>query len=295
MWDADGVASVSNTSNSKCAVGGLIFLQEIASVADTEPAETGIGGPLLMAGLGLRLTGQKSFLLGAISSSHSAEDLALLSNFESGASNLRVLQRAPLQFSTPRLLGTSSAYQISGDPALWRGSTSIPKEVNKLVLANADPAWYAQLLEHRREGSQVFIDIHSQWIRFRPSETLSCLRVANVVTLTESELQLLPRQVVVQAHLGSQGGPALVIKQGASGCVVRANGREAVVPAPALSRPPSHDVGAGDLLLGLLAANCPFKSELEVEDLILAYERSMPFLAQFLSCDAPLAFLHRHL
>ena len=295
MWDADGGASMSNAGSSKSAVGGLIFLQEIASVSDTEPAEAGIGGPLLMAGLGLHWAGEKPFLLGAISSSHSAGDLTLLSNFESGASNLRVLQRAPLGFSAPRLLGASSGYQISGDPALWRGSTSVPKEVNKLVLANADPAWYSQLLAQSRGSSQVFIDIHSQWIRFRPSETLSCLRAANVVTLTESELQLLPRQVVVQAHLGSQGGPALVIKHGASGCVVRANGREAIVPAPVLSRPASHDVGAGDLLLGLLAAHCPFKPELEVEDLVLAYERSMPFLAQFLSCDAPLAFLHRHL
>jgi hypothetical protein len=286
---------MSNASNSKSAVGGLIFLEEIASVFSKEPAEAGIGGPLIMAGLGLRSAGEKSFLLGAISSSHSAEDLALLGNFESGASNLRVLQIAPLVLSTPRLLGASSSYQIRGDPALWRGSTSVPKEVNKLVLANADPAWYAQLLAHSRRDSQVFIDIHSQWIKFRPSETLSCLRAANVVTLTESELQLLPRQVVVQAHLGLQGGPALVIKYGASGCLVRANGREAIVPAPVLLRPASHDVGAGDLLLGLLAAHCPFKPEIEVEDLVLAYERSMPFLAQFLSCDAPLAFLHQHL
>lgn len=277
------------------AVAGLIFLQKMAGASGTEQAEVGIGGPLLMAGLGLRWAGVRTLLFGAVSSFHSQDELLLLRSFEGGIANLRVLRKAPLEFSTPRLLGTSSTYQISGDPALWRGSTSLPQGLRKLVLANADPAWYAQLLAPGRENLQVFFDIHSQWLKFRPSETLSCLRAANVVTLTEDELRLLPRQLLAQARLGSPGGPALLIKHGASGCVVRANGREASVPPPVLSRPASHDVGAGDLLLGLLAAHSPSERELEVEDLVLAYERSMPFLAQFLSCDTPIAFLHREL
>lgn len=277
------------------AVCGLTFRQLFVddSGRDTEVAR--LSGPLLSAGLGVRLAGENPYLLGAVSASLSSDEFALFNTFRSGLNGVKVLQKEPLVLRTPRLLNGSVRYKILGDPALWRGSAQLPEGVNRLVLANADPAWYAQIVATLRNEIQIFVDLHSQWLPFRPSETLTCLRAASVVTLTEAEYQILPKHLLLKSRLGAQGGPALLIKRGSRGCFLRANDQDIEMSAPELAHAPSHDVGAGDLLIGLLAGHCPMTRTVDLEDLQRAYLRSMPTLSEFLNCNDPVTFIHRNL
>jgi hypothetical protein len=182
------------------------------------------------------------------------------------------LDVAPLRWSSAAIRGATPG-TVVGDPRQWRDpvDTSV-LDGRRCALATADPRWYAPLLRQSRPAL-VAIDVCGEWPSFCAPAIRDCVRHAHLVTITAVDYRRLPRTVLEGVRLGHDGGPALIVKNGGAGVHIRCRGATIELPAPPV-RTLRTDVGAGDLLLGCLAANLdPHPDGLTPEELRDAYER----------------------
>src|SRR5262249_33428098 len=127
------------------------------------------------------------------------------------------------------------------------------------------------------------MDIDAGWAASQSPALRQCLRRAQLVTVTRRDHERLPADCIAGIGLGEPGGPALIIKSGPAGVTVLANGESVALPAPVVQQPIRTDIGAGDLLLGLLSARIALHSRPAfLETIEGAYREACPVVAQLL-------------
>jgi hypothetical protein len=255
-----------------------------------------LAGPLIFAGTGAFLFHAQVQLFGAVPAKLKNDDFKLLRRLDPEGRMLHQLSLPALVLISDRILGENNSSRIVGDPAVWRAPFS-PDELNGqiLVLANADPCWYEQILTSCNPRL-VAMDVHGEWVTWRASSLNTCLRRANIITITEQDLKKLPKSVLSGVRAGHESGRALIIKRGQKGISVFAGGQEVDLPAPKLDSDIQTDVGAGDFLLGALVGCLSRETnDLTLRDFKEAYDICSPLLSALLTSRNSIDFLRRSL
>jgi sugar/nucleoside kinase (ribokinase family) len=258
------------------------------------PAPPALGGPALAAALGARLLGGRVRLLAAVPAELGPAEQQLLRRLDPEGAFLRPLPFAALRWVGARVQGDNGRAEVVGDPVAWRAEPPYPDLRGRtLVLANGDPKWYAQLLQAGRPRF-VALDVHGEWVlAHRAAALQACLSRAHLLTITRRDFEALPSQVLPGVRAGRRGGPALVVKDGARGVRLHADGQRRDRPAPPVARVLT-DVGAGDLLLGALAAAlAPGPCPPGLDDLTRAYDRCAPTVGALVGSEDWPSFVAR--
>jgi hypothetical protein len=243
-----------------------------------------LGGPAITAALGASRHGGPVHLLAALPSDLSAADLDLLRLVDPGSVALPRLPWPALTIMAPPVLGERRIPRVVGDPTVWRVAWS-PAEIDgrPLILASADPQWYIDLLVSCRPR-MIMMDIHGEWAAYRARALNTCLRRADLVTITEQEYAALPKEVLHGVRLGFAGHQVLILKRGARGIRILSDGARRDLPAPAVPLGIQSDLGAGDLLIGALGAALSRAAlPWTVEVVQHAYEEVCPSIALLLT------------
>jgi hypothetical protein len=241
-------------------------------------------GPVVAAGLGASLRGRDVRLLAAIPGDATSCDREFIRQVDPEGQFLSPVAERPLRWAGKRIVAETGAWEIQGDARRWRAP--LPPEARSgmpLVLANGDPAWYAELLTSARP-SFVAIDVEAAWAPYRGEALNTCLTRANLITVTATDLRLMPKRVWRDVRAGHRGAPAaLLIKHGREGISVLADGRKRDLPPPTAPDRVVTDVGAGDLLLGALSACLSREAgPLSLDAVEGAYRGAIPILAELL-------------
>lgn len=248
-----------------------------------------LSGPVILASIGAQETGLKTDLLTALPGDLTSTDRLLLNRIDPGLFHVRHLTEPAMQLVTPRHLSNSAAYDIVGTPTIWRAPLRLTRDCYRaVVLSNGDPAWYCSWIHSIGIECPIILDLHGMWFGYRETEIQNCLSRATLVTLTRAEFSSLPRALVARAALGKHGGAALILKDGANGCIARAFGGEVELPAPQVKGEALHDIGAGDLLIGLLAGHLATISKAwTLTDIVQAYHASLSRISELLRSERP--------
>lgn len=240
-----------------------------------------LAGPALGAALGAHVVGRRAELLIAIANDVPPAALRLLHALDPIG---RLVQRRPgpsLRWSAAAILAETRRWRLDGDPRVWFASAD-PALVRgrTVVLANGHPAAHADLLER---GAPAFagIDVDGSWAASQGPAIARCVERAQLVTIGETDFVRLPATLRAQLQLGDR---ALVRKDGARGGRITVAGDELVVPPPPLAAPVVTDVGAGDVLLGVMTTVLAAESRpLSVATVAAAYRRAWAILARLLT------------
>ena len=270
-------------------VSGLVWVTEGRPAHHTADAGV-LTGPAIGAALGLLHFAQSPQLVVAVPESTNRADRRYINAIDPRGRLLCPKPLPPLVWAAGAIVGDERRWALRGDPRHW-GVACHPSELHgrTLVLANGHIGSYAGLL---RAGRPRFVamDINVGWV---PSQVLAlgqCLRRAHLVTITRSDLERLPRAATSGTGLGEPGGAALLVKAGPAGVTLVAGGHSCMLPPPEVARLQT-DVGAGDLLLGCLAAllgHTPVP--LSAKHVEHAYAKVRPVLSRLLQSDGFDAF-----
>lgn len=250
-----------------------------------------IEGPALCAAAGVVLAGLAPMLLAAVPAMLGPIDRLVLERLSVGGDLTLSRAQPALRYEGPPVVG-DGAYAIHGDPPDWRATCPTHRLGGRsLVLANGDPEWYALLLADACPAFTA-MDLHRAWLHVRLREIATCLRRVDLVTLTESELDRLPRDAVRGLRYGQPGGPAMVVKRGSRGVTLLAAGASRDASAPTPEGGVQSDVGAGDFLLGALTARlAQAPPPVSMARLQAAYRSACRDLGRFLAAPSLTAFL----
>jgi len=269
-------------------ITGLVLRFSVAG-CDGRP----LGGPAVYAGLAAALSGHPAKLAVVVGSDLTEQESMLLDRIGSPSASRMVRQRSTPVWRGRALLGDAREGAISEDLSPW-SSPVLADAKGGLVCANADPSCLDRLIAATAPPWVAF-DCHSAWLRVRREPLLKCLARSNLVTMTEHERDMLPREIFARARLGEATGPALVVKKGARGIEIVVNGMRLSMPPPQIATV-RCDIGAGDMLLGALAACLKGNDAVNLpglEQIAAAYERCRPLLTMLLSAPDPAAFIAR--
>jgi len=228
-------------------VCGLSFRVRIASF------QAMIGGPAIYSALGVLNTGISPQLITAFGNNLTTDDRRVIDAIDPQAYSRYPVKPMPMiEWRSSAILGETGKGQLSADPEQW---TKVPEigevaDTTILVLANGDPVVYSKLLAVVKP-TLIFMDVYSEWLKYRSKEVGECLRKADVVTMTEREYSLLPKLALSGITFG-QDNKILVLKRGAKGVSIVVSGEVHDLP-PASPSFVYSDVGCGDFLLGLIA------------------------------------------
>jgi len=168
----------------------------------------------------------------------------------------------------------------------------VPDSSGVLAIANMDPgAVTAAALVWPR---LVLVDLYESWIRYRPKSSIELARRADVLFLTEQELAAFSPSS--QRDIVDAPDKFIVLKRGPQGVTLRYGGQHRQLPAASPERVLS-DLGAGDLVLGFVAARLASRvkddKRIDINDLESAYLEALPWIAQLLESPSPIDFLAR--
>lgn len=270
------------------------MLQNISqSVPHPPTADALLSGPAMATALGVAACGEPVQLLVAVPQAASASALRLLRALDADGALWRRLPQAPLRWHTPAVIGTQRRWQLDGDPRGWSAEASPAALAGRvLALANGPPAAYAAMLTSATPRFTAF-DLDARWAPSQPAALAACVRLADLLTLTRTDYQHLPPSVFAGSRAGQPGGPLLIIKDGAHGVDLLADGKRLHLPPAAINGPLRTDVGAGDLLLGALAAQLGrLPAPPTLDDCATAYHLALPLLARLLGSASLIAFAH---
>jgi sugar/nucleoside kinase (ribokinase family) len=257
-------------------------------------SEEPLAGPAIGAAVGASLVGADVTLLTAVPSDIGGADHRLLSRLDRTRSLVKTSQLPALRWAAPQVLGDLRSWRMHGDPRLWRVPDLPPGALDGclVVLANADPDWYADVLSAHRPRF-VAVDVDGAWTLYRTKSINLCLRRAHLVTISENDLKALPRGVLSGVRAGYSAGTALVIKRGAAGVRLVVNGEHRDLPPPVSPSSVRTDIGAGDVLLGGLATSLGFDDDMSMDRVEDAYQRCVPIITHLLLSDSFPAFVAR--
>jgi hypothetical protein len=259
---------------------------------NVENLENVLTGPAVGAALGVRAWNRPTDLLIAVPNATPAGAQRLLRLLDPEG-HLWTNRREPaLQWFAQPIISDRQCWTLQGDPRKWVADCDPALLYDRVVtLANGNPSVYADLLE-KASLRWSAIDIDGRWSPSQPAALNRCLRRVNLVTITRRDYEQVHGHVFAGTKIGQSGGAAVVIKAGADGIIVKAEGETRLLPAPA-SEKVTNDVGAGDFLLGLLTARlgscCSPCSVAEIES---AYRDALPLLARLLESDGFTSFAH---
>ena len=273
-------------------VGGLIW-QMSQGEARLPATDALLSGPAMATALGVAASGEPLQLLVAVPQAASANALRLLRALDADGTLWRRLPQAPLRWHTPAVIGTHRRWQLDGDPRGWSAPASAAVLSGRvLALTNGPPAAYAAMLASAIPRFTAF-DLDARWAPSQPAALAACVRLADLLTLTRTDYQNLPPSVLAGSGAGQPGGSLLIIKDGANGVDLLADGKHLHLPPAAINGPLRTDVGAGDLLLGLLAARLGrLPAPPTLDDCAVAYLAALPVLAKLLGSASLIAFAH---
>nr|WP_315250263.1 hypothetical protein [uncultured Duganella sp.] len=276
-------------------VGGLIWQM---SQGEPRPpaADALLSGPAMATALGVASCGEQVRLLVAVPQAASASALRLLRALDADGVLWHRRPQAPLRWHTPAVIGTRRRWQLDGDPRGWSAEAPPAALAGRvLALANGPPAAYAAMLASAAPRFTAF-DLDARWAPSQPAALAACVRLADLLTLTRTDYQNLPPGVFAGSGAGQPGGPLLIIKDGANGAILLADGKRLRLPPAAIGGPLRTDVGAGDLLLGALAARLGrLPAPPTPDDCASAYHATLPLLARLLGSASLIAFAHEQL
>lgn len=263
-------------------VAGLVWV--MGSVSDAQPfTHEVLVGPAVGAALGVRAAGAVPEFLVAISDSLSDTARRLIRALDASGHLIRLRHALPLRWSANPVLADTRRWHLDGDPRPWFATCDPTLLTDRvLVLANGNPSAHADLLETGRQSFAV-IDIDASWAASQVPALRRCLRRAQLVTITQGDYARLPSDLLAGSGLGQRHGAALVIKSGEGGVTVIAEGEQRQLPAPVFEGPIGTDIGAGDVLLGILGARLGLQlSPISAEDIESAYRAALPVVARLL-------------
>jgi hypothetical protein len=263
-------------------VSGMVWIMDDPEAAGS-PADEVLSGPAVGAAIGVRAAGARPELLVAIPDSHVGEARRFLRVLDPTGRLVGRRREPPLRWSTGPVVDEACRWTLAGDPRGWSG-TCEPVELHGriVVLANGNPYAYARMLKDAQPG-YVAIDIDGCWVASQSSAIKECVRRARLVTITRRDHERLPPGFFAGTGSGGPSGPMLVIKAGAAGVELIAEGGRRVLPAPPVDGPVGTDVGAGDVLLGFLAARLGSTwVPPSLETLEAAYREATPVLSKLL-------------
>jgi sugar/nucleoside kinase (ribokinase family) len=240
-----------------------------------------LGGPVFGAAVGAAVHGADVTLMAALSAEDASEPLVRL--LDRAGDLVDELPVPPLRWSGPTVCGEGSPAAVEGDACAWRARTDpAVLDGQRCALANADPRWYARLLRYCAPRFAA-IDLSGEWLSFCAPAVRECLSRVHLVTMTEADHRALPRTALEGVRLGYHGGPALIVKRGHKGVVVRCGGVTTELAPPQVAHVRA-DVGAGDVLLGCLAAQLGAPADgLRSPEVCEAYQSSTGTVARLLS------------
>ncbi len=247
------------------------------------PRASTLGGPLLMAGAGARCLGVRGVLVGAIPSECSSSEMEMIRAIAAPESTLITLDETPLAWHGPAICGQHTHRELLGAPQRWHHPEP-PPSPGRVVLANADPNWSLPMLLRDRPRS-IFADLDAAWGPSRIRSAAEIARRARIVTIGERDLGEWPE--IKEASTHDEG--ILVVKRGEHGLRVVLKGVQVELPAPIDTHEVLCDVGAGDLLIGLLGAAMP--EEMSIDRIVEAYGMARGIIRRLLSSGHPSDFL----
>ncbi len=251
-----------------------------------------IGGPGIYAALGARLVNAVPTLGLRLGIDVSHRELVFITRLGSLSSEIERVEQANLLWQGPILLDQTRVGMAVGEPTSM-SPAQLPGSDGWLTVANLDPS--AILSAVGLWTGPVAVDCYEPWIRFRPKSSIALASRADVLFLTERELAAFPGNA--QRFILEAKDRFVVLKKGSRGVSLYHNGHERQLPAPTPLVIRS-DLGAGDLLLGLLSGHLAGASgpndALTIDNLEEAYFTVRPWLSELLSASHPIEFLARH-
>lgn len=271
-------------------VSGLVWV--MVDGGRTGPAADDVlGGPAIGAALGVRAAGAGPELLVAISDSMPAGSRRLVDALDPPGRLICRRPAPPLRWTAGPIVAETRRWTLEGDPRGWAAACE-PDQVSgrALVLANGDPDPYARWLRSSQPG-YVAIDVDGSWVASRPWAVNECLRRADLVTITRGDYDRVPPDVLEGTGVGRRPGAVLVIKSGSAGVEIVAGGQRRALPPPGVDARVGTDVGAGDVLLGFLAARLGSRAApCDLEAAEAAYLDAGPTLSRLLQSRSFLGF-----
>ncbi len=185
--------------------------------------------------------------------------------------------------------GASSV--LSANPIHWtpRPMTTLESS-DALLAANGDPHWLMKTIEASTPYF-VAMDLHATWMRARRTSLEYCINRADFITGTEAEFAYWAG--VAPNHVTRRSSVRLV-KRGPNGVLLSSGGLTTELSAPTSSQSQPNDVGAGDLLLGLVGGGAIKRAKGMpplLSHYVEAYEEARAFLSILLASGGADDFL----
>jgi hypothetical protein len=266
---------------SSLVVAGLVWLMR-----RNGPQDEVLAGPAIGAALGVHMLGAQPELLVAVPASLPKPALRLIEALDTSRRLWRHRHVPPLRWSCNSIRGDASRGALQGDARGWI-ATCDPDCLRDriLVLANGNPSAYVDLLENGRPRFAA-IDVDASWAPSQQAALNKCLRLVQLATITRHDYEKLPSRVLAGTKLGQREGGVLIIKSGADGVTLLADGKSQAMPPPVIDDQLNTDIGAGDLLLGLLATRLGLASQPTlIHEVEFAYREVLPVVGRLLQSD----------
>lgn len=275
-----------NTAAMEVVTAGLVWIM-IDRTASALPDDPVLTGPAIGAALGAASAGGRPRLLAAVPDRLPESAWRIVRSVDPEGGLLRRRSGPPLVWRAGAVIGETRDWKLEGDPRGWTAACAPALLRGRaLALANGNPGPYAELLK-RAEPRFIAIDVNVDWLPAQAPALKYCLQRAQLVTVTREDYLRLPSDLLAGTGLGRRGGPALVVKAGEAGVTVHAEGQSRWLQPPKIDGGARTDVGAGDLLLGILTARLGCKSgPVSVRDLEAAYAAALTLLARLLESES---------
>lgn len=266
-------------------VAGLVWSMAGADRAPSEHDDV-LVGPAVGAALGVHTSGKRSELLVALPQSIAESALFFLRTLDNRNRTWTRYPGCPLRWSAGRVLGNSRRWQLEGDPRKATASCDPARLEDRVVaLANGNPSVYAPMLLQSRPRFAA-LDVDGSWAASQLPALRQCWRRVHLVSVTKTDYDRLPSEARAGSGLGQRGGPVLVLKSGPDGVTISAEGEARSLPAPTVRGAVQTDIGAGDVLLGILTARlAECRSPISLDAAASAYLAALPVLARLLQSD----------
>jgi hypothetical protein len=244
-----------------------------------------VSGPAMHAAIGARLVGPTPVLATRVPDAAVEHFTAICHRLGIDASGV-VGTRNEVEWSGAAVSDEDASVDVTGEPEPGLDAASAADWRGGLVVANTNPVIARRWIAHRA-GAFTAIDMFHGWVRFLGNSCHDCIREADLVTLTAREAGMLASA----RPIALRDDAILVTKHGRDGVHVSAPGRSAWLPPPQVDHV-RCDIGAGDLLLGALAAAASQVGPAHrFEAVVDAYDTIRPALALLLSSEDPDAFI----
>ena len=263
-------------------VSGLVWQQSLGRTAGAfDPA---IVGPAIGAALGVACAGASPELLISLPRDLDSEAVRFVSKLDSAGRLITPVSRPPLKWFSGAVRGEETSATFEGSPQEWPAPAAfVDLAGHMLVLANGNPLHHIELIA--RKPARMAMDIDAGWAFAHPHRINTCIKAASFVTVTAKDYKRLSSQVTLGTGLGKPGGPAVFVKRGGEGVILEHAGTRRQLPPPSLPHPVSNDTGAGDFLLGFIAAKVR-QGAITIDALENAYVESLPYLAVLLTHES---------